>query len=211
MMVDVNVIECLVAAKPVWRLLERQGAVATPFQRFDWIAPWYRRVAATAGEKILTVVGRDQAGAPSFLWPFVFRPDAPVVIARFPGGTHSSINMGLWTRAAAAEITATALHAILCSAGRQYGIDAFELTRQPLEWRGMENPFARLPRQMTVDDVYGVTLPLGSREAVLGAVLTRDMRSRLRKKERKLEKFENYRYFRAATEDEVDRVLAAFL
>ena len=36
-------------AEPHWRALERQDALATPYQRFDFLEPWQREVGRRAG------------------------------------------------------------------------------------------------------------------------------------------------------------------
>ncbi|RAI42845.1 GNAT family N-acetyltransferase [Rhodoplanes roseus] len=207
---DLVVAETLAEAAPAWRALAAQNAVATPFQRFEWIDAWQRHVGDPAGQRPLVVIGRDRGGAPAFLWPFVVTRGA-VTVARFPGGTHSGLNMGVWRPDAAAAMTGDAVRDALVRTGRRHGIDAFAFTRQPRRWRGLDNPFATLPSQPSVDDVPAVTFPAGTVEEVLRAVMTRDMRGRLRTKERKLEKLDGYRYHRIATAEDAGRVLDAFL
>ncbi|NVO14751.1 MAG: GNAT family N-acetyltransferase [Rhodoplanes sp.] len=207
---SVDWVEDFATAEPIWRDLAARGAVGTAFQRFDWVAAWQRHVGAPAGLRPLVVIGHDRTGSPAFLWPFVYAPRA-VTVARFPGGDHSGLNIGLWRRDAAAAMDAAAVIDILRRTGRRCGIDVFALTRQPPRWRGIANPFASLPAQAAVDDVPGLTFPAGGPEKALEAALTRDMRGRLRGKERKLEKLPGYRYVRVTTPAEADRVLDAFL
>src|SRR5690242_7250201 len=38
----IDVYEDLAAAEPVWRRLEAMGALATPYQRFEWVSLWHR-------------------------------------------------------------------------------------------------------------------------------------------------------------------------
>lgn len=200
----------IAAALPAWRALADGGAVATAFQRADWIDAWQRHVGDRAGARPVIAIGRDRAGAPCFLWPFVATRGA-VTVARFPGGAHAGLNIGLWRPDAAAAMTAATLSDLLSRTGRRHGIDVFALTRQPPRWRGLANPFALLPHQPSVDDVPAVTFPTGGVDDVMKAVVTRDMRGRLRTKERKLEKLAGYRYRRVASEAEAERVLDAFL
>jgi CelD/BcsL family acetyltransferase involved in cellulose biosynthesis len=204
----IDVLDDLAAAEPVWHDLETR-AVATAFQRFGWASAWQHHVGAPAGLRPLIVVGRDRTGTPVFLLPFV-RSGGLLAIARFPGGNHVGCNMGLWCREAADAATAEQLQRLLCEVARTHGIDLFVLTRQPPRWRGLDNPFVRLPRQDAVDDASGATFPPGSGEEALKSILTRDMRNRLRSKERKLERLAGYRYFRPADQAGVDRVLDAF-
>lgn len=206
----VDVLDDLAAAAPAWRELAAHGAIATAFQRFEWIDAWQRNVGTPEGFRPLVVIGRDRTGAPAFLWPFVHRPGT-LTVARFPGLAHSGLNIGLWRRDVAAALTAADILALLRQAGRRHGIDLFRLERQPPRWRGLDNPFARLPHRPTVDDVPSQAFPAEPPEEVFKAVVSRDMRGRLRTKERKLEKLAGYRYLRATTVADADRVLDAFL
>src|SRR6516162_11081672 len=54
----------LAAAEPLWRRLEQAGAAATPYQRFEWVAHWYRHVGRANGAVPLVVVGFDRDDAP---------------------------------------------------------------------------------------------------------------------------------------------------
>lgn len=210
MLARIEVIEDLAAAERFWRQLE-PSAVATGFQRFAWTESWYRHVAAPAGEKPLIVVGLDDAGMAMFLWPFTHRPSSWISIARFFGGSHSNMNMGLWRPDITSAITADDVMGILADVAARAGVDMFHLVNQPQRSRGHANPFARLPRQPSPDDVYLVDFEGGTGEQEIARILSSSMRGRLRTKERKLQKLDGYRYFRAADEAEVDRVLTAFL
>ncbi|MEZ5785953.1 MAG: GNAT family N-acetyltransferase [Xanthobacteraceae bacterium] len=207
---QIELIDDLTAAEPAWRALEAAPAVATAFQRFEWVAAWSRYVATPEGLNFLILLGTDASGAPQFLLPFVYRPGASLVVARFPGGQHSNINMGLWRGDAAGSLSGAQLTADLRTAARQRGIDLFLLLQQPPHWQGLANPMALLPRQPTVDDVWGVTFPRGAGGDLLKAILTKSMRARLRNKVRKLEKLAGFRYLRATTPGEIDTLLDAF-
>ncbi|MFL9823901.1 GNAT family N-acetyltransferase [Rhodoplanes sp. SY1] len=210
--VEVAVVDSLAAAQPAWQAIEAVGAVATAFQRHAWVDAWQRHAGDAEGAQPLVVIGRDRDGIPAFLWPFVVSRGL-LSIARFPGGSHSGLNIGLWRPDAAAAMTTGAMvRDLLVRIGRQHGIDAFALVRQPRRWRGLDNPFALLPSQPSVDDVLATTFPEGGTpEDAVKATLTRDMRGRLRNKERKLEKLDGYGYRRVTTGADADRVLDAFL
>lgn len=205
---QVELIDDLAAAEPAWRALEAAQAVGTPFQRFEWVSAWNRHVAKTVGLKFLILLGTGGDGAPHFLLPFVYRPGPSLVVARFPGGEHSNINMGLWQGNAVANLTRGQLTENLRAAASRRGIDLFVLLQQPAHWHGLTNPLALLPRQPTVDDVWGASLDAGTN--TLKAILTKSMRNRLRGKARKLEKLAGYRYLHASTSAEIDRLLDAF-
>lgn len=205
-----DVLDDLAAAEPAWRALEDGGALSGPFQRFEWIAAWQQHVGIRAGVRPLVVVGRDRAGAPVFVWPFVTSTRRMLTVARFFGGSHSNLNVGLWRRDIAASIGKESLLRLLGEVAARRGIDLFVLRAQPLRLRGVLNPFSQLGHQPSPDDVYVLNFAGSGAEQVLKAALSRDMRGRLRQKERKLASLPGYRYFCAATPAEVARLLDAF-
>jgi len=95
---------------------------------------------------------------------------------------------------------------VLGEVARARDIDLFALLGQPPSWRGVANPFATLSRQPSPDDVYSGTFPPAGPQFEARSHLP----SGMRKKARKLEKLDAFRYFMAATPDDVDRILAAF-
>jgi CelD/BcsL family acetyltransferase involved in cellulose biosynthesis len=188
----IEVFSDLEAVEPVWRSLEHE-AVTTPYQRFDFVAPWQRHIGEREGVKPFVVAGFDSRDVPSFLWPFGEWKKGPLRVVQFLGGKHANFNFALWRRDLAAMIGP---------------IDLFTLLRQPMHWENVANPFALLPHQQSADECMRLTLP-GSGAQLLEEQLSSAMRGRLRTKERKLQKLAGYRHFRAAAED-VNRLLDAF-
>src|SRR5215470_13804015 len=182
--VRLEVFADMAAAEPFWRRLEEGGALATPYQRFDLLAPWQRHVGARAGVSPFIVAGLDQAGEPLFLWPLGRARLGPVELVRFLGSKHANFNVGLWRRDALAT---TDVRAVLEGVAAGHGIDLVALLRQPLAWDGIANPFAQLPHQPSVDMSVRVSFDRPS-EDVVNHVLTASMRGRLRSKERKLQR-----------------------
>src|SRR5205085_9819323 len=74
---------------------------------------------------------------------------------------------------------------------------------------GLANPFALLPRQPSADMSARATLEAAAGPAI-DQILSVSMRSRLRNKERKLQKLPGYRYVKAASAAEIDRLLDSF-
>jgi CelD/BcsL family acetyltransferase involved in cellulose biosynthesis len=193
-----------------WERLLAAGAVATPFSDMRWLAAWQDHVGEAQGCKPLIAVGRDDHDAPLFILPLALKRGRTLTTARFFGSTHSHLNMGLWRRDIADAMTAERLRTILAELARKNGIDLFTLRNQPYGWDGCENPLARLPLARVADDVYRLDFHGRGGEQVITARLKPNMRGVLRNKERKLQKLSGYRYFRASTVAEVERVLEAF-
>jgi len=197
----------LAVAEPLWRGLERDAAT-TPYQRFDFLAPWQRHVGERNGITPIVVAGFDRKGVPSFLWPFGQEKKGPLRIVRFLGGKHANFNFALWRRDIASILSPTELHGLLQRIGSEHGVDLFALLRQPVSWENLANPFALLPHQQSADECTRLVLA-GSGAQLIQAQLSSAMRGRLRTKERKLQKLAGYRYFKASPED-VDRLLDVF-
>jgi CelD/BcsL family acetyltransferase involved in cellulose biosynthesis len=199
-----QVLDDLAAAEPLWRRLEQAGAAATPYQRFEWGAHWYRHVGRANGAVPLIVVGFDRDDAPQFIFPLITERRHGARVAAFFGGSHSNLNMPIFTEAVAAELTRARLRAIFGGIAAAHRIDLFALIGQPLTWRGCANPLAALSGQPSADDVYfGIMEPERPPQDPL-------LPSKMRKKERQLMKVEGFRYGPAATHADIDRILTFF-
>ncbi len=204
----IELIGDLTSAEPYWRRLEETG-VLTPYQRFDWIAGWQRHVGAAENITPLLLAAFDKAGEPLFIWPLGFDAAARLKVARYLGGKHANYNFGPWRRDFICD--AVVLRALIdWIAEIRPDLDTIELTNQPETWGGMKNPFLMLAHQGSPSDGFKLSLS-GTPDELFTSILSNSMRSRLRNKERKLEKIEGYRYARAATEAEVERFLGEFL
>jgi CelD/BcsL family acetyltransferase involved in cellulose biosynthesis len=208
----VDIYDTLEAAEPAWTQLASANALMTPYQRFEWVMLWHRHVTSNYGMTPLIIVARDRSNAPLFILPLMLRRAGMTTIAGFFGGRHANLNTGLWRQDIAATITATEISKILQDAAAQFGIDVYKLSAQPENLpNAMRNPLALLSHQAAPDDVYVITLDGRPGPEALKACLTGTMRSRLRTKERKLQALPGYRFFRASTADEADRVFDAFV
>ena len=108
----VHLFKDFAAAEFHWRRLEREHALATPYQRYDLLELWQRNVGERAGFAPFIVVGCDAAGQPLFLWPLAEVKTGPVRTLQFLGAKHVNFNFGLWRRDAAAAITAASIREI---------------------------------------------------------------------------------------------------
>jgi len=205
----VEIFDDLAAAAPAWDRLAEQ-AVATPFGRRDWIDLWQRHIGGTEGLRPVVAVACDERGEPLFLLPFAARTGRLLTVARYFGGPHSQLNMGLWRRDIAAALTADDLHRAFAIIAQRCGIDLFVLLNQPTLWDGRANPLVQLAHQPSPDDVFRIDFEGESGAAVLKSRLKPTLRGLLKSKEKKLAKLDGYRYFRAATPAEAERILAAF-
>jgi CelD/BcsL family acetyltransferase involved in cellulose biosynthesis len=199
----IEVLRDLAAAEPLWNRLAASGALTTPYQRFEWAAQWYRHVGLARKAAPLIVVGFDDGDAPHFLLPLILERRHGAAIAAYFGGSHSNLNMPVFTAAVAADLTPDRLARMLREIAAAHGVDLFALVGQPPVWQGLANPFAALPFQRSADDVYFGTLPPDH-------PTPRRLPSGLRKKERQLTRMPGFRYSVATTAAEVDRVLAFF-
>ena len=197
----------MAAAEPFWRRLEGAGSLATPYQRFDFLAAWQHHVGTRTGITPWIIVGFDCAGEPLFLWPLGRSRKGPLTLGRFLGSKHANFNMGLWRPEVLAGITAQELRDTFARVAGS--VDLVALFNQPLSWNGIANPFSLLPHQPSVDVSSRLGLARTDSDAI-NDVLTASMRSRLRTKERKLQKLAGYRYLQGSTADDIDRLLQSF-
>jgi len=206
----IDIFDSIAAAASTWDRLTA-SAVATPFGRRDWIELWQRHVGAHERMRPLIAVAHDARDEPLFLLPLACRTGRLFTVAHYFGGRHSQLNMGLWRPDVAAAITATDLAGAFENIAQRCGVDLFLLLNQPATWEGRRNPLAGLVHQPSPDDVFSVDFAGESGEQVIKSRLKPALRGLLKSKEKKLAKLAGYRYFRAATTDEAERLLAAFL
>jgi CelD/BcsL family acetyltransferase involved in cellulose biosynthesis len=198
-------------ALPDWRRLADDHAVATPFSHPAWLETYHRHAGEPAGETPAIIVGRDDDAVPAFLLPFAVRRKNGLAMASFFGGSHASLNLGVWRRNSMAEFSAERLKDALVRAAALARIDLYTLRNMPLGWEGVDNPFVCLPHQRGADDVYRLDIGGRSGDETLKGCMSGATRSTLRSKEKKLAVLDGYRYFRASTTEEADRILDAFL
>ena len=194
-------------AETIWRSLEHQQHFSTPYQRFDFLAAWQRRVGDREGFRPFIVVGYDGEGRPLLLLPLALSQAHGISIACFMGGKHATFNMALWDRDFATEATRADLDALISAIRERTEADVLAFIQQPLRWRDLPNPMALLPRQASVNDCPLMTIAAGAPPT---ARISHSLRRRLKGKERKLKALPGYRYRIATTGAEIKRLLDAF-
>ena len=204
----VDVLRSMAAAEPVWRALESESTLATPFQTFEFLNAWQATVGRHDGAAPFIVVAYDIHNRPVVLLPLAVGRENGVHVARFMGGKHPNFNMPVWQSAfaafAAASDVAVIINAIVQEAD---GIDVLALTQQPKRWRGVSNPFAQLASQPSANLVPSMIMKSNAKPEDRISTSTR---RRLRNKERKLKALPGYRYSVAKTDADIERLLDAF-
>ncbi|MBR0801136.1 GNAT family N-acetyltransferase [Bradyrhizobium jicamae] len=204
---SVDIIDNLAAAETIWRGFEGPNHSVTPYQRFDFLAPWQREVGERGGLSPFIVIARDVAGRPRGLLPLALQTTLGVRCATFMGGTHANFNMGLWEREFAAAATEADLKALLAMLAVSDEVDVLALRQQPLHWRDLQNPLWLLPHEPLAFDCPLRTIRSSATAANL---ISNSLRRRLRNKERKLQPLAGYRYHIASADADITRLLDWF-
>ena len=194
-------------AEPIWRSLEDKQQISTPYQRFDFLSTWQRRVGQRENLRPFIVIAYDAEHRPLLLLPLALSHRRGIRAACFMGGKHATFNMPLWDRDFAAGATAADLEALLAGIRGHSAADILALTQQPLRWRELANPMALLPKQPSVNDCPLLTMAPGAASA---ALISSSFRRRLKGKERKLQTLPGYRYAVATTDTDIERLLDWF-
>jgi CelD/BcsL family acetyltransferase involved in cellulose biosynthesis len=105
--------DTLSSVEGIWRQLERNDAVRTPYQSYDFLSPWQRHIGEPTGVTPCLVVGFDRAGKPAFLLPMGRTRKGPLNVLGFLGGKHANFNLGIWRRDILGHITADDIRAVL--------------------------------------------------------------------------------------------------
>jgi CelD/BcsL family acetyltransferase involved in cellulose biosynthesis len=205
----IDVFDNLQVTEPIWRALEGDGALATPYQRYDWILAWQTHIGTRNGITPFLVVGRELDGTPLFLWPLGTRRVGPITMAVFLGGKHTNFNLALWRRDLAATISVAEINRILKIIKISSRLDLLVLTNQPKSWDGVPNPFLKLTHQASPS--HGLRGQLASDfDALLRERLDRTARRKCRQKQAALATHGPIRFWRVETVAQVRRVLDAF-
>ena len=203
----VEVFEDMASCEAPWRTLEAGPALATPYQRYDFLHLWQRHVGTEQGVTPFVVTAFNAAGEPLFLWPLGRRQLGGLQAVEFLGGKHANFNMALWRRDVATSIETGDLRAVLRQLGDR--IDLLVLQQQPLSWAGTTNPFALLPHQRAANCGFsGALVP--SFDALLRARTNAVMRKKMRKKAQALASFGSISFTRVTKLCEIRRVLDVF-
>lgn len=194
-------------AEAVWRSLENQHHLSTPYQRFDFLRPWQQNVGAREGLRPLIVVAYDRDRVPLLLLPLVLKQSWGVRSAHFMGGKHATFNMAIWNRDFAAVASRADLDIVFAATHEREGVDVLAFHQQPLTWQDLPNPMALLPHQTSANDCPVMTIVPGAADTTR---ISHSMRQRLKTKERKLKALPGYRYQLAVSDADVKRLLDAF-
>ncbi|WP_132251616.1 GNAT family N-acetyltransferase [Methylobacterium segetis] len=197
----------LEAVEALWRDLENgAGCLATPYQRFDWVAAYLH--GATPGT-LRVLVLRGECGRPRLLLPLVVTREHGVRIARVVGGTHANYHLPLFASREAAAVSTEDLLGLLVRLAPAAGIDLYVLSHQPRTWNGAVNPLAIRARP-GANDAYGLQLGPDP-EATVRRAFSADARKKLRSKEKRLvEAVGPIDYRRAGTRAEAEAYLSGF-
>ena len=195
------------AAEAVWRTLESQNHISTPYQRFDFLRPWQTMVGTREGLRPLIVVAYDCDRTPLLLLPIALKRSRGVHVAQFMGGKHATFNMALWNREFATVASRADLNTLFASIREHAGVDVLAFEQQPLTWQDQPNPFALLAHQASPTDCPSMTFEPGATDT---ARISPSLRRRLKTKERKLKGLPGYRYQVATDDADIKRLLDAF-
>src|SRR5258708_17972142 len=174
----------------VWRSLENQRHLSTPYQRFDFLRPWQQSVGGREGLRSLVVVAYDRDRMPLLLLPLVLKQGWGVRSAHFMGGKHATFNMAIWNRDFATVASRADVDVVFAAIHAREGVDVLAFHQQPLTWQDLPNPFALLPHQTSANDCPVMTMVPDAPETTR---ISHSMRQRLQAKEPKLKTLPGYR------------------
>jgi CelD/BcsL family acetyltransferase involved in cellulose biosynthesis len=203
----VDILHDLGQVATIWRSLEDQAYFSTPFQRFDFLMSWQRQVGERENLQPFVIIAYDAEHRPLLLLPLALRHGHGIRTACFMGGKHATFNMALWHRDFAATATVADLTNLVSGIAAHRRADILALRQQPLRWRELPNPLALLPHQPSVNDCPLLTMAPGADSATL---ISNSFRRRLKGKERKLQSLPGYRYYIAATDSDIIRLVDWF-
>jgi CelD/BcsL family acetyltransferase involved in cellulose biosynthesis len=206
----ISILTSLEEAASIWLELERNGALASPYQRFVWASSWQETVGQAEGATPFIVVGWDRAGEAEFLLPLCRTRLGPLSVARFFGGKHSNANFPLWRPDVASSVTAQDIRNVIDDIARSPQCpDMLVLLNQARSWTFVTNPLALLPHDESPSKICHSALP-SDFEAFYRERVSSSTRKKMRQKERALSRHGTLSYWRASSKEDAHRVLNAF-
>ena len=194
---EISVHRSLREVEHTWRAFEAEANL-TPYQRFDWMAAALMQQPA----EIAIVVFRRAGKAVSIL-PLELDRHLGFCRARFIGSRISNVD---WMASVDAdpELTA-ALSRALGLLARDISVDVLEINNAPASWMQQASPLLAWTHQPASDHLY-----FGSLAQVDGRLDAKRRRNLARGTRRLEELYGPVTLRRASSEEEVDRILAAF-
>jgi CelD/BcsL family acetyltransferase involved in cellulose biosynthesis len=204
----VEVIQDMGAAETVWRSVENDAFIYSPFQRFDFLNAWFEKVGSLSQSTPLVVVARNALNQPLLLMPLEMTGSHGRGIARFLGGKHATFGMGICRRDFAVAATKKDVDAILSGIRRNAdGVAALALTQQPRSWQFLPNPLRHLGGQASHNTCPMMVMRPGAKPETR---ISNSIRRRLNNKERKLRLLPDYQHLVARSDTDIKRLLDAF-
>ena len=174
-------------------------------QQALWVSCWMEAVPTDGF--ILTLY---QGQRPVMALPLEVVKSGPVRIARFMGGSHANANFpALMPGTAPLDAKALRRSLVTALAAGRPDIDALVLERQMHVLGEVANPLAALPHQTSPNIALAVGLADGF-DGVLAKHNGKKRRKKHRYQCRKFEEAGGFRFMRAQTPEDVDRLFSAY-
>jgi CelD/BcsL family acetyltransferase involved in cellulose biosynthesis len=194
---NIEVVPSLGDAEAIWRAFEID-ALATPYQRYDWVRLWQEHVLPDSGNEIVTVLvrsGRDLVA----IFPFGIRKRNGLRIATIAGGCHANFQMPLSQDSFRPDDAE--LRELLNGIGTALDADVISFQHQPGSWGEAPNPLAGMLSERDSNSAFVMSL---HRDFDALARARRSARSlqQIRRKRRNLEAFKGPVTFKRARDAE---------
>ena len=202
---EVRIIEDMAAIEEDWRKLEA-GAHVSLHQSYAWCKAWVDAMTP----KLAIVTGLHN-GRVVFILPLEIVRGRLGRIARFIGAPYSNLNTGLYHQSFAHSVTDESVRNIglLIARAMEGRADVLQLANMPEEWRGVRNPFNRLPSIENQNCAYQLPL-LATFEETLAQLNAKRKRKRFRSTAKKLEAHGGYEHVVATGHDDAVELVNMF-
>ncbi|SDF30097.1 GNAT family N-acetyltransferase [Bosea robiniae] len=201
----------IAALADIWRAFEA-SALVTPYQSYDWVRHFAETIGAAHDMTFRYALVHDATGTLCALLPLVVTGRSGFRFAEFIGGKHANYHMGLYAPGFAARLDAALTAQMLTEIGSAIGgLDALAFVNQPVNWQGVTNPAAQLAAGPSPSRAYKLALIAGDGDATLRRSMSSHARKKLKNKHSRFKDFGPSTLVRAATPEEITRIIDAFL
>ncbi len=203
---EIKVFSDISSAAADWVEFEATS-IHSVFQTHRWLDAWQQHVGSKSGIQPQIVIGYGEDGTIRFLLPLAIRRVGPLSILCFLGCEEASYQIGQYEVDFVRSLTHIRIRKLsqkIKTLLPEFHVVRFK--RQPFEWQGIQNPFAKMAHKTAPSNGYAISLN-ADYQTLYAATRSGKTRSKISRRERKLAEHGKIEFNVCTTPDETSRVL----
>jgi len=203
---EIKVFSDISCAAADWIEFE-ETSIHSVFQTHRWLDTWQLHIGLKSGIRPQIVIGYGKDGSVRFLLPLAIKPIGPLRILCFLGCEEASYQIGQYEIDFVRSLTQLRILELcqrIKSLLPEFHVVRFK--RQPFEWQGIQNPFAKMDHKTAPSNGYAISLN-ADYQTLYSATRSGKTRGKISRRARKLAEHGKIEFNVCQTADETSRVL----